>query len=149
MAITSDEKQDTIKTAIEMVKQVLPKEAFYGREEGPKVIMTDDSLTECNALADVWTEATLLLCIFHFLQSCWTWLHNGDNKIKNDHSTELITQVKQMVYAKSTSELEALHSKFLKNKLVCCYPKFQRYIEKWWQKRMEWTLCYRKSLLTS
>lgn len=147
VAITSDEKQDTIKRAMEMVKQVLPKKAFYGREEGPKVIMTDDSSTERNALAKVWPEATLLLCIFHFLQSCWTWLHNGNNRSKNHHRTELIAEVKQMVYAKSVSEIEALHSKFLKNALVCHYPKFQGYIEKWWQKRMEWALCYRKSLL--
>ena len=147
VAITSDEKQDTITRAMEMVKQVLPKEAFYGREEGPKVIMTDDSSTECNAPANIWPEATLLLCIFHFLQSCWTWLHDGNSKLKNDHRTELIAQVKQIIYAKCVSELEALHSKFLKNELTCCYPKFQSYIEKWWQKRMEWALCYRKSLL--
>ena len=146
VAITSDEKQDTIKRAMEMVKQVLPKEAFFG-SKGPKVIMTDDSSTERNALADVWPEATLLLCIFHFLQSCWTWLHDGNNKIKNDHRTELISKVKQMVYAKSVSELKALHGKFVKNELVSRYPKFQSYFAKWWQKQTEWALCYRKSLL--
>ena len=57
--------------------------------------MTDDSSTERNGLANVWPEATLLLCIIHFLQSCWTWLHDGNNKLKNDHRTELIAQVKQ------------------------------------------------------
>ena len=147
VAITSDEKQDTIKRAMEMVKMVLPTKAFYGRKEGPKVIMTDDSLTERSALSQVWPKATLLLSIFHFLQSCWTWLHDGNNKIKNDHRTELIGQVKQLVYAKSISEIDVMHSKFLENKMVCCYPKFRSYIEKWWQKRMEWALCYRKSLL--
>ena len=119
MAITSIEKQDTIKRAMEMVKLILPKKAFYGREQGPKVIVTDDRLAERNALAEVWPEATLLLCIFHFLQSCCTWLHNGNNKVRNDHRTELISQVKEMVYAKSISELEALHNKFSKNELVC------------------------------
>ena len=147
MAITSDEKQDTMKRTMEMVKQILPKEAFHGREQGPRVIMTDDSLAERNALAEVWPEATLLLCIFHFLQSCWTWLHDSNNKIKNDHRTELITQVKQMVYAKSVLELETLHNKFSTNKVVSHYPKFKNYIEKWWHKRLEWALCHRKSLL--
>ena len=147
VAITSDEKQDTIKRAMEMVNLVLPKKAFYGREQGPKVIMTDDSLAERNALAEVWPEATLLLCIFHFLQGCWTWLHDGNNKVRNNHRTELIGQVKEMVYAKSISELEALHNNFSKNELVCHYPKFKTYIDRWWHKRLEWALCYRKSLL--
>ena len=147
VAIPSDEKQDTINRAMEMVKQVLPTKAFYGRVEGPNLIMTDDSSTERNALSRVWPKATLLLCIFHFLQSCWTWLHDGNNKIKNDHRTELIGQVKQLVYANSISEIDVMHSKFLKNEVVCRYPKFKSYIEKWWQKRMEWALCYRKSLL--
>jgi len=75
MAITSDEKQDTIKRAMEMVKQVCVTKGSILRmagkkEEGLKVIMTDDNLTEYNALAEVWPDATLLLCIFHFLQSC-------------------------------------------------------------------------------
>ena len=99
--------------------------------------MTDHSLAERNALAEVWPEATLLLCIFHFLQSCWTWLHDGNNKTKNDHRTELITQVKQMVYAKSVLELETLHNKFSTNKVVSHYLKFKSYIEKWWHKRLE------------
>ena len=67
MAITSDEKQDTIKRAMEMVNLVLPKKAFYGREQGPKVIMTDDSLAEHNALAEVWPEATLHYCFAYFI----------------------------------------------------------------------------------
>ena len=81
VAITSDEKQDMIKRAMEMVKMVLSMTAFYGRKEGLKVIMTDDNLTERSALSQVWPNATLLLCIFHFLQSCWTWLHDGNSKI--------------------------------------------------------------------
>ena len=69
VAITSDEKQDTMKRTMEMVKQILPKEEFHGREQGPRVIMTDDSLAERNALAEVWPEATLLPCIFHFYRA--------------------------------------------------------------------------------
>lgn len=96
--------------------------------------MTDHSLAERNALAEVWYITSLHIS---FLQSCWTWLHDGNNKIKNDHRTELITQVKQMVYAKSVLELETLHNKFSTNKLVSHYPKFKSYIEKWWHKRLE------------
>ena len=52
-----------------------------------------------------------------------------------------------MVYAKSASQLDELYKKFNQNELVRQYPKFRSYIEKWWQKRMEWALCYQKSLL--
>lgn len=147
VAITSDEKQETIQRAMEMIKDVVPVKGFYGKQNGPSVIMTDDSTAERNALANVWPGATLLICIFHFLQSCWTWLYDGKNKISHHHRKELITQVKEMVYAKSASQLDKLYKKFNKNELVCQYPKFRSYIEKWWQKRTEWALCYRKSLL--
>ena len=146
VAITSDEKQDTFQRAMEMIKEVVPVNAFYGKNN-PSVIMTDDSVAERNALKNVWPGATLLICIFHFLQSCWTWLYDGKNKINHQHRKELITQVKQMVYAKSVSQLDELYKKFNQNEVVRRYPKFRSFIKKWWQKRMEWALCYRKSLL--
>ena len=149
VAITSDEKQDTIQRAMQMIKEVVPVNAFYGNQDGASVIMTDDSIAERNALKNVWPGATLLVCIFHFLQSCWTRLYDGKNKISHHHRKELITQVKEMLYAKSASQLQLdeLYKKFNQNELVRQYPKFRSYIEKWWQKRMEWALCYRKSLL--
>ena len=36
-------------------------------------------VTERGALADVWPDACLLLCTFHFLQSRWTWLYDSKN----------------------------------------------------------------------
>ena len=80
--ITSDEQEETITQGLELLQQkVLPEEAFYkrGGKEGPAIVMTDDSSAERNALHQVWPHAWLLLCIFHFLQCKWTWLHNGTN----------------------------------------------------------------------
>jgi len=60
VAITSDEKQDTIQRAMEMIKEVVPVNAFYGKNN-PSVIMTDDSVAERNALKNVWPGVTLLI----------------------------------------------------------------------------------------
>ena len=56
---------------------------FGGRgAAGPRVIMTDDSTSERNALGAVWPEARLLLCIFHVLQAAWRWLFSQKNGIR-------------------------------------------------------------------
>ena len=52
-----------------------------------------------------------------------------------------------MVYANFVLELETLHNNFFTNKVVFHYLKFKRYMEKWWHKWLECTLCHRKSLL--
>ena len=50
-------------------------------------------------------------------------------------------QKRNLVYAKSISKVDVMHGKFLKNKVVAMLlPKVKIYIEKWWQKRMEWAL---------
>ena len=50
VAITSDEKESTVFNALKLLLQVLPGKAFYGRKEGPEIVMTDDSSTEREAL---------------------------------------------------------------------------------------------------
>ena len=50
--MTSDEKEETIQAALQMLGDVLPQNAFYGNgvQKGPAVVMTDDSMTEKGAL---------------------------------------------------------------------------------------------------
>lgn len=43
-------------------------------EKAPEIVITDDSSAERNALRAVWPSASLLLCIYHVLQSEWRWL---------------------------------------------------------------------------
>ncbi|CAG8695424.1 3558_t:CDS:2, partial [Scutellospora calospora] len=54
--LTSDEAEVTIENAINLLKTILPANAFYGRgpEIGPKVIITDYSNAERNALQICW-----------------------------------------------------------------------------------------------
>ena len=101
--MTSDEKEETIQAALQMLEDVLPQNAFYGNgvQKGPAVVMTDDSMTEKGALKTMWPSSTQLLCIFHFLQRSWTWLWEGKNKIYKDDRAVLINLVKTLVYAPS------------------------------------------------
>ena len=114
VAITSDEKESTIKKALQLLLKVLPEGSFYGSKNGPKVVMTDDSNTEREAISQTWPNAHLLLCVFHFLQSHWTWLYEGKNKIKNEHRAILIGKVKELVYSKTEKDLMDAYSKLLK-----------------------------------
>ena len=79
-ALVSDESEQTVTKAMEMVKQVLPADAFYGNgpSVGPSAFMIDDSTVERIALSVTWPYALILLCTFHFVQRRWTWLYEGN-----------------------------------------------------------------------
>ena len=51
--MVSDETEQTVTKAMEMVKQVLPADAFYGNgpSVGPSAFMIDDSIVEHTALS--------------------------------------------------------------------------------------------------
>jgi hypothetical protein len=108
VAITSDEKETTVKNALKSLLKILPEGSFYNQKNGPQVIMTDDSSTERAALSNVWPNARLLLCTFHFLQRRWTWLYDAKNKILHEHRIQLMTKVKQLLYSTTETELNEI-----------------------------------------
>lgn len=51
LILTSSESERIVTEGLEMLKSILPEDAFYGRgSKGPELIMTDDSTSEKNAL---------------------------------------------------------------------------------------------------
>jgi hypothetical protein len=56
--IISDELEIILEKALNLLKSILPKHAFYGcgAQVGPKIFLTDDSSAECNALQLCWPE---------------------------------------------------------------------------------------------
>jgi hypothetical protein len=56
--ITSDELEITLEKALNLLKTILPQNAFFGRgpQVGPKIFITDDSSAERNALELCWPE---------------------------------------------------------------------------------------------
>ena len=78
--ITSSESEQTLTKAFEMLRNVLPDNAFYkkGKNKGPVIFMTDG---EINALKTVQPEAKLLLCVWHDLNAMWRWLWQAKHGI--------------------------------------------------------------------
>ncbi len=147
--MVSDETEETVKQAMETVKQVLPSDAFYGNGPciGPAVFMIDDSIVEQAALSQSWPSARLLLCTFHFLQRRWTWLHDGKNKIQNEDRITLIQLIRTLVYCKSEKELQAQYVSLTSSATSQKYPHFIKHMTSLWEKRSFWAHCFRTALL--
>lgn len=109
--------------------------------------MTDNSLSERNALHSGWPATRLLLCVFHFLQAKWTWLHDGQNCIANKDRSILIAETKMLVYADTEDQLLRFYNQFQQCDIVKRYPRYLAYIKSQWDRRREWAICYRKKLL--
>ena len=110
--------------------------------------MTDDSSPERNALSHAWKSATLLLCTFHFLQRCWTWLHDAKHGVHNkEHRSVLITKVKELVYARTEEKLELLYKSLQSHEVATKYSQFISYMLALWPRRKEWAHCYRQDIL--
>ena len=148
--LTSDEKETTIAQGMQMLKSILPQNAFFGEgsERGPSVIMTDDSSPERDALSKAWPSATLLLCTFHFLQRQWTWLWDAKNGIHNKQDRSfLINELKTLVYAETEEQLICQHTVIKECPVTNKYPNYLEHIQTLWPRRQEWAHCYRKRIL--
>ena len=147
--ITSDEQQATIKSGLKMLAEILPGKAFNGKgaNQGPSVVMIDDSSSEKGAFREFWPNITILMCTFHFLQRRWTWLHDANNQIHNSDRVCLIQKVKDLVYAKTIQDLTDKYQKFLKSAEVTKYPRFSHHMQLLWDRRSEWAHCFRSTAL--
>ncbi len=90
------------------LQSLLKNDAFGGRgEAGPCVLLTDDSKAEKGAIAQVFPEATQLLCIFHLLQAVWRCLWNKEDTVEMKDRQTLFSIVKYMLYAREMSRVES------------------------------------------
>jgi hypothetical protein len=149
VVVVLDEKQSAIQCGLKKLQEVLPNRAFYGRGafEGPSLVMTDDSTPEREALHSTWNKTRLLLCIFHFLQRRWTWMHDSKNRIGHRDRITLINVVKSMVYSKSEIELNTIYSQLKSHEVAKKYPQFVQHIQSLWSRRKEWAMCFRHDIL--
>ena len=67
VALTSDEKEDTVYKAFETMKEVMPSDPFFARGSynGLQIFMVDDSVVEQSAIRRAWPASCVLLCM-HF-----------------------------------------------------------------------------------
>ena len=118
-----------MKAGFELYQTLLPTEAFFHRgSKGPKIVITDDSKAEQNALSSIWPDATLLLCTFHVLQALWGWEWESKNKIDKADRPLLFNLFKELVYAKSSEEFKIKQNQLLNDETVRKYPQFLNHV---------------------
>ena len=128
--VTTREDAPTILHGLEMLKAILPKDAFYGRGElGPICIMTDDSDAERNALARAWASAILLLCVFHVLQAMWCWIWDSKHGIASSHKGHILQLFRTVLFAESESDLDSALEAMNSDPISQAYPQFHRHLE--------------------
>ena len=146
IVITSGESANLIHRAMTVLTALFPDGPFYG-QGSPANVITDDSAAERDGLRKVWANSKLFLCIFHFLQSMWRWLLSADNKIPKDERQYLMNQVRKLVYAKTETSLESEYTLFQNNLIVKKHKNFVSHMEKTWERRQEWAVCFRDDAL--
>ena len=147
--VTTSESQSTITAGFNLLKSILPEDAFSGRgEDGPQVAMTDDCKSLRQGLHAVYPECSLILCIFHLLQAMWRWLWDAHSGIPKQDRPYLLGLFKSLVYAESVGDLNARHNHLVNDEIVRKYPKFQAYVDTVYQRREVWALCLHKELPT-
>lgn len=145
--ITEDESERTIFAALELFKEILPTEGFWGGKRGPSFFMTDDCKALRNALSASFPLATPLLCTFHLLQAAWRWLWQRKNNIPNRLRSQLLNGLKNMLYSESKEILEKLYNEAVEfaNNSEC--NNYAGYINNLYNRRGEWALCHREGTL--
>ena len=131
--IVSNETTPTLQGSLSQLQSIFPKGAFYNQPTtGPRVIMTNDSESQRQALAAVWPKSTQLPCVFHVLQGFWTWLHEGKNKVRKEHRQVLMSKVKELVYAESEQVLNSKYQALTSDETAITYPNFLQHIKSYW-----------------
>ena len=102
--MTSSQSEASLQSCLESLKSILPSHTFgnQGPETGTDIFMTDDDTAQRHAVRSHWKHATLLLCIFHFMQATWRWLLDSKHSISKDDRQHLMTTMQDLVFAKKT-----------------------------------------------
>jgi len=141
VVITTSESEDRLKDAFSMYKSMLNEKSFNGKG-APSIIMTDDCSAERSALAFVFPNAILLLCIFHVLQTVWRNPWKATTQVPAKDRQPLMILVKYMLRASNVNELNKY---FEKVKEMCSSNvSLLEYMQNLYDRREEWALYYRK-----
>ena len=146
LVITSDEKENTVKLAFQMLSGCLSEYTFYGRGS-TKVILTDNCLEERKALKSVWPTVTLLLCIFHVLQQVWRWVVDKNHHIDQHDRPEVFSLFKKALYAESEENFDDCYEDLLSDDVCSKYPNLLQYYRDLYEMKKDFALCFRYSLL--
>ena len=148
LIITSDETTDTLTRAFTMYTRCLDGKSFYGRggEVGPAVVMTDNCSELRDALRSVWSETSLLLCIFHLMQQLWRWLFDKKHGISAEHRPDILSLFKSVLYAKDVETMDECYETLTEDEVVVGYKCLVDYLSTLHDIRESWALAYRADL---
>lgn len=68
--------------------------------------MMDDCKAQQIAVLDAFPDATILLCTFHILQSCWRWLWDQKHGVEMSYRRLCYKWFQDLVYAQEEVLLE-------------------------------------------
>ena len=147
--LTSDEREETLKNALCLVKECPPDWAIYnrGKDIGPELIITDHNEEEKSAINHMWPTCTLLLCLFHLLPAVWKWLFDKENYIEKRDRPIIISLIKDTAYEKDKESMKFLHNDMVNGTIVSKYPNFINYFRKnIWSCKEVWCVAHHNSL---
>ena len=147
MVVTSGESSSIINSAMTHLKSLFPKCSFYGKGSLNNII-TDDSQAERSGLRRTWPNASMYLCVFHFLPTMWRWLLNSSNKILVQHRQHLMQLMRNIVYAKTEEILNHEYQYLKQDQISKLYINFIKHVDTYWERWQEWAICYRDSTST-
>ncbi|XP_065218759.1 uncharacterized protein LOC135844466 [Planococcus citri] len=142
--VTTTEKADAVSLGINMMKKLIGQGAFFGSEQGPKIIIAGHSSSERNGLRCAFPQANVLLCIFLILRSVWRFLYKSENGVQKNDKNEIYHLFKALVYANDEGELQKKYMLMVQNHTMNKYPEVGRYFSDYWNIREEWALCFWK-----
>ena len=144
--ITSREDEKTIQKGLEILKKILPTNAFYGRGPnlGPVLALTDDSDAERNALKTVWPSIELLLCMFHVLQAHWQFIFKSESKIEKKDKPVLLRMMRKILYSETREDFDEALNEMKESPAYNKYENYKKYMEeKVLPRNKEWSLLHR------
>lgn len=74
--VVSNETASTITGGLDLLRSIMPSDAFFGKggKAGPTLFLTNELVSQREALRKIGPNARQLLCLFHYLQRWWKWL---------------------------------------------------------------------------
>ena len=143
--ITTREDKETIAFGLELLKTILPDDAFYGcgPERGPALGTTDDSDVIRNALRRAWPNIILLLCQFHSLQAHWNWLWTSKNCINHKDKSILLVHFRRILYSETDAKFKTHLEDLVSDPVYQKYENYQNYVSNLLDRKDEWSTLYR------
>ena len=145
--LTTNEKETTVSSGLQLLKSMLGEGVFFGRgESGPQVFMTDESAAERGGLKEAFPQSRILLCSFHVLQAYWRFLWDSKHGISKKDRPHLFMLLKNALYARTAEEFESMMIAALADP-IAVNTSAGKYLCKLFARAEDWALCHRSNLL--